>query len=242
MTEKKIVEHYNSAWAEDFIPPYIVSLYAPLESLGVSANTKILDLGCGNGSLGVWLRKNFNCQVWGTEISDVAAAQAKEKGYQEVARHSLEETSPPFPDRTFDIVILCAAIEHLFEPEKAMQQACLSLGENGILIVLTPNICWIVNRLLFLFGHWESSLMGGTKGHIRYFNQLQLKRLLSENGFDRLDWSYSVSLVLPPDNIAFIRGKPVHIPAFLVGRRVRRRQKLWAENFIVIARKKAAAL
>ena len=242
MTEKKIVDHYNSAWAQDIVPPYIASLYAPLEKIGISTHTKVLDLGCGNGILGGWLQKNFRCQVWGTEISDVAAAQAKEKGYQEVARHSLEEPSAAFRNKTFDIVILCAAIEHLFEPEKALQQAWSSLGEKGILVVLTPNICWIVNRLLFLFGHWESSLMGGTKGHIRYFNRLQLQRLLLENGFDRLDWGYSVSLVLPPNNIAFIRGKPVHIPAFLVGRRVKRWQRLWAENFIVIAGKKSAAL
>jgi SAM-dependent methyltransferase len=242
MTEKKIVEHYNNAWSEDVVPPYIMSLYAPLQSLGISAHTKILDFGCGNGSLGAWLRNNFNCRVWGTEISDVAVTQAREKGYQEVTQHSLEDVSVPFPNESFDIAILCAAIEHLFEPDRAVQQARSSLGEKGILIVLTPNICWIVNRLLFLFGHWESALMGGTKGHIRYLNRIQLQRLLLENGFDQLDWTYSVSLVLPPNNIASIRGKAVRIPAFLVGRRVRRWQRLWAENFIVIARKKPGAI
>lgn len=132
---------------------------------------------------------------------------------------------------------LCANVEHLFEPEHAFQQAHSSPRDGGTLVVLTPNVTWIVNRLLFFFGHWESSLLGGTRGHIRYLNQAMLARLLVENGFRDLDWSRSISLVLPPGNRAAVGGLPFRVPGFLVGRRVKWWPSLWAENFVVLARR-----
>ena len=230
MVEKDVTEHYNQAWAEDFIPPYVLSLYAPLKKIGISKNTKVLDLGCGNGAIGEWLRKNFACQVWGTEISDVAAVQATQKGYTQVVCHSLEDERPPFPGQKFNIVLLCATLEHLFTPEKALQQARTSLKEDGILLVLTPNVCWIRNRFLFLLGFWQHKLLGGTRGHIHYFNKIQLKQLLEEKGFGQLDWSYSALFVVSPK-------RRIGILRLLIGKRVRWWQGLWAENFIVIAKK-----
>lgn len=241
MTHEPIVEHYDGAWLEDAVPPYVARLYRPLRGLGVSAGTEVLDMGCGNGILGQWARETFGCRVWGTEISTVAAALARRRGYEEVVHHSLESASPPYPGRQFDLAVLCATVEHLFAPESAIRQAWAALRDEGVLLVLTPNVTWVVNRLLFLFGHWESSLLGGTPGHIRYLNQVQLRDLLLSNGFHRLDWSHSVGLVLPPDNRAFVRGRPFRVPAFLVGKPVRRWQSLWAENFIVVATKSAAA-
>lgn len=90
MSERQIVHHYDAAWIDDVVPPYVLSLQAPLCHLGLSHRGKVLDLGCGNGVLGHWLRQAFGCQVWGTEISEVAAARARERGYVKVSRHSLE--------------------------------------------------------------------------------------------------------------------------------------------------------
>jgi SAM-dependent methyltransferase len=194
-------------------------------------------MGCGNGILGQWARETFGCKVWGTEISTVAAAMARQRGYEEVVRHSLESTSPPYPGRQFDLAVLCATVEHLFAPENAIRQAWAALRDEGVLLLVTPNVTWVVNRLLFLFGHWESSLLGGTPGHIRYLNQVQLCDLLLSNGFHRLNWSHSVGLVLPANNRALVKGLSFRVPAFLVGRAVRRWQSLWAENFIVVATK-----
>jgi 2-polyprenyl-3-methyl-5-hydroxy-6-metoxy-1,4-benzoquinol methylase len=192
VSDHHVSGHYDEAWREDVVPPHTVALFPLLRELGLGPGSKVLDLGCGNGVLGQWLAGNLGCEVWGSEISEVAATHARERGYTAVVNHSLDADAPPFPGERFDVVVLCAVVEHLFAPESAIRQAHASLRDDGILVVLTPNVSWIVNRLLFLFGHWESSLLGGTRGHIRFLNQRMLARLLFENGFRDLDWSRSI--------------------------------------------------
>jgi 2-polyprenyl-3-methyl-5-hydroxy-6-metoxy-1,4-benzoquinol methylase len=189
-----LVNHYNQMWKERYIPPYITSLFPLLETINLSKKSKVLDVACGNGVLGKCLIERFNCSVWGTDISEVALEQCDEIGYR-TELVNLDQECLPFSGEKFDLVILSAMLEHVMEPESIIEMAYQKLLPNGQLIILTPNIVWCFNRLLFLLGRWEHRLMGGMKGHISYRNKKQLEQMVRTAGFKKLNWNYSVFCV-----------------------------------------------
>lgn len=233
---RNIVEHYDQIWRTVDFPPYLRSLYKALEELPLARNCRVLDVACGNGAFGEWFKARLDADMYGIDLSPVAADLCKQKGYTEVEVVDLDRDPIPFEDDFFDLVILSAVVEHIMSPEDVLKQAYQRLKPGGRVVVLTPNISWIVNRFLFLFGRWDHVLMGGTKGHISYMNKLQLTEALERAGFDQMDWTHSV---------VFVGGVPSSLPSRIItwafsDRRAKRWPSLWAFNFIVIARKPEA--
>ena len=230
-----LVDHYNQMWKEHYVPPYITSLFPLLRTLKLSPGSKILDVACGNGITGKWLMERFHCRVWGTDISEVALKQAGEIGYiTEVI--DLDQGKMPFPGEKFDLVILSAMLEHVMEPEKIVAMAYEKLVPNGFVIILTPNIVWCFNRLLFLLGRWEHRLMGGMKGHISYRNKKQLQKMMEEAGFAELNWNYSVFCVAGASEVC-TKGISGWFIQRLSNLRVRFWHSFFAFNYILLAKK-----
>lgn len=230
-----LIDHYNELWKEDYIPPYLSSLLPLLESLKLTPNCKILDVACGNGVMGKILIDRYQCRVWGTDISDVALKQCQKIGYT-TELINLDQEIPPFSEEQFDIVILSAMLEHVMEPEKIVKMAYEKLNPDGHMIILTPNVVWLFNRLLFLFGRWDHRLMGGTKGHISYRNKRQLEIMITQAGFTDLNWDYSVFCVAGDSDFCTKGLSGFFIQAFN-NWRIKFWHSLLAFNYIVIARK-----
>ncbi len=230
-----LTDHYNKLWKVHYIPPYVTSLLPLLEELKLSDKTKVLDFACGNGVIGKYLIDRFDCQIWGTDISDVALEQCKEIGYI-TDRIDLDQEKMPFPEHKFDLVILSAMLEHVMEPDKIVKMAYQKLSPNGCVIILTPNVVWCFNRILFLMGRWDHYLMGGTKGHISYMNKKQLQKIIMDVGFKKLNWNYSVFCVAGNSDFC-TKG----ISGWFIQRLNNLRVRFWhsflAFNYIVIARK-----
>jgi len=233
---------YDECWGQDVVPPYLDALLPIFERLGIRPGAKVLDIGCGNGALGEFLMRTYQCQMYGTEISPVALQAAAARGYiVEPAEPDPSSSSRrPFPDVQFEVVVLSALLEHVFDPAALLAQAYAALKDGGYIVVLTPNVTWFLNRILFALNIWEHPLLGGTAGHIRYLNQPMLESLLGEAGFQELDWSYSPMAVLPPGQDLFVRNHRVPFLPRLVGKRAQRWPSLFAENFIVLGRKPIA--
>jgi ubiquinone/menaquinone biosynthesis C-methylase UbiE len=233
---REIVKHYDEIWRSVDFPPYLRSLYRALEQLPLDNGCRVLDVACGNGSFGEWFKSRLGAEMYGIDYSPVAVDLCKQKGYAEVKLVDLDKDPIPFEDNYFDLVILSAVVEHIMSPEEVLEQACRRLKPGGKVIVLTPNITWIINRLLFLIGRWDHSLMGGTKGHISYMNKLQLTRALTEAGFQDLDWTHSV-MVVEGDSASSRNVFARTLIRVFNDRRTRIWQSLLAFNFIVIASK-----
>jgi len=230
-----LVDHYNKLWEVSYIPPYVTSLLPLLEELNLSSETKVLDIACGNGVIGKYLIDRFDCKIWGTDISDVALEQCEEIGYT-TERVDLEQEKMPFPEHKFDLVILSAMLEHVMEPDKIVKMAYQKLLPGGRVVILTPNVVWCFNRILFLMGKWDHPLMGGTKGHISYMNKKQLQQILVKADFENLNWNYSVFCVAGNSDFC-TKG----ISGWFIQRLNNLRVRLWhsffAFNYIVIAQK-----
>src|SRR5579864_142180 len=116
--------------------------YAIISEL-IEPNTRVLDLGCGEGELLDWLAHNKNVDARGVEISGARAQQAIARGVS-VFHSDLEDALADLPDHAFDYVILSQTLQETREPLKVLRDM-LRVGRRAI--VAFPN-----------FGHWSVRL------------------------------------------------------------------------------------
>lgn len=104
---------------------------------------KVLDVGCGGGSL-VFLLAKAGAEVVGVENEKLGLQFAREnlKSVENANLHyTFEHASAyelPFKDETFDIVVSCEVIEHLREPERMLREVLRVLNPGGKFILTTP--------------------------------------------------------------------------------------------------------
>lgn len=110
---------------------------------------KILDIGCGDGSFIIRFKKY--CEVFGVDVSRRAIKIAKEAG---IDAYTVDVSCEklPFEDEYFDIVYMGDVIEHLVNPDFAINEAARVIKSNGFLVLSTPNLASWLNRLLLLLG------------------------------------------------------------------------------------------
>lgn len=103
-------------------------------------NARIIDIGCGNGSIVWWLQNIGYVNAEGVDVSAEQIAAAQELGVQNVRQ--LDADACLFnKDSQFDTIILRDVIEH-FEKEKIvdlLEKCCSSLHEQGSIILQVPN-------------------------------------------------------------------------------------------------------
>ena len=122
----------------------------------VDANSKILDLGCGDGSLGYLLIKNKKCSVYGIEIDKNGVKLAKEKGV--LAKEGSIDKGLNYKNKTFDYVIINVTIQMVYDPDTLVKEA-LRVGKK--VIVSFPNFSNILCRLQSLTGRFPKFCLYG---------------------------------------------------------------------------------
>lgn len=142
----------------------------------IGNNTNVLDLGCSNGLIGEYIVKNKNCKVTGCDISTSELTIAKKrKCYEELINIDLDtavELGSGIKKGTFDYAIFSDVLEHLINPEKAINLACKYLKDNGKIIVCVPNIAHsdiIINLMNGKFNYSEVGILDNT--HLRFFTK-----------------------------------------------------------------------
>lgn len=122
---------------------------------------KILELGCGEGSLGYRIKEILgNAEIYGLDISAGALKLAKEKGLI-VKRADLNE-GIPYDSQEFDLVFSNQVIEHIDNTDLFIKESFRVLKKGGYFIVITPNLSFWLNRIIFLFGIYPIFLEAST--------------------------------------------------------------------------------
>jgi methionine biosynthesis protein MetW len=115
----------------------------------VTNNSKILDVGCDDGSLLKMLQESKNVDARGIEISAEGVNTCLAKGLSAVqgdANLDLEM----YPENSFDFVILSKTLQSMIEPKKTLEEL-LRIGKNAIVSI--PNFAhWKVRLYLLLHG------------------------------------------------------------------------------------------
>ena len=108
---------------------------------------KVLDVGTGDGCLGMVVQKIFGYEVTGVDIEDIAEKRVK------VITVDVENQPIPFREGTFDIVLMSEVLEHLYRrPTFFLNNINKVLKGGGCLILTTPNFLSFYHRILMLRG------------------------------------------------------------------------------------------
>ena len=115
----------------------------------VRANSRVLDVGCGDGALMAALRDDRQCDARGLEIDPVNVATAVSRGLS-VIQGDADRELADYPDASFDYAILSQTLQTTMHPHHVLDHL-LRIGERAF--VSFPN-----------FAHWRvrmSLLWGG---------------------------------------------------------------------------------
>ena len=112
-------------------------------------DTRVLDVGCGDGSLMNFLVKEKNIEVRGLELEKQNVQDCIYKGLP-VIQGNAETDLYQFPDQSFDYVVLSQTLQAFYNPDKVLKEL-LRIGKS--VIVSIPNFgYWRVRTSLLFFG------------------------------------------------------------------------------------------
>jgi methionine biosynthesis protein MetW len=109
----------------------------------IENDKKVLDVGCGDGILMDFLKKNKNTNIRGLEISKSKVQECIAKGLT-VIEGNAEKDLKQFPDKSFDYVVLSQTLQAFLDPELVIEEL-LRVGKKAIVTI--PN-----------FGYWKVRL------------------------------------------------------------------------------------
>lgn len=160
----------------------------------------VLDIGCGSGEVLQHLRSlssgPFN--GFGLDVGASVVDMLRQKGLE--GRVHDAGTPLPYADASFDTVVCAETIEHVVDVDCLVSEARRVLRPGGTLLLTTPNLAYLANRLMLLFGlqpfFTETSLRqklgrkfrflgqgDTTQGHLKIFTRGSLCDLLEMHGF-----------------------------------------------------------
>jgi 2-polyprenyl-3-methyl-5-hydroxy-6-metoxy-1,4-benzoquinol methylase len=143
----------------------------------IGTGKRVLDLGCRDGMLTAYYAKGND--VVGADIDQKALVLAKEKLGIETLWLDLN-AEWPFAKGSFDVVVACEIMEHLFFLDAFLDKVQASLRKEGVFIGSVPNAFRMRNRMKFLFGkEYEND-----PTHVRQFSFGKLQGVLSKRFHD----------------------------------------------------------
>lgn len=156
----------------------------------VAPHARVLDLGCGDGTLLHWLAVQQSCETLGVEIADENVLACIKRGVN-VIQADIDRGLAMFARGRFDVVVLSQALQATRETERVLRE----IGEIGReCLVSIPN-----------FGHWShvTSLLSGhmpvnkrlpyawyDTPNFHFATAQDFEELLTRLGFDILDRAF----------------------------------------------------
>lgn len=116
----------------------------------IKPGARVLDLGCGEGDLLVYLMEHRQVRGSGIERDEVKVSHCIEKGLS-VLQGDINKEVHDYAPGSFDYVILSQTLQQVYEPDRLIR-TMLDIGHKGI--VSFPNFShWEIRRQLFMTGY-----------------------------------------------------------------------------------------
>lgn len=149
------------------------------ECLGKNKNKKVLDYGCGAGTLSFYI-SNKGFSVVGVDISKNAIEMCKQNAAQFNLKNISFINSGKIPRKIkglkFDLIICSEVIEHVDADIKLIRGLASLLKNNGSIIITTPSI----NAPLYKMGLLNE--FDKRVGHLRRYSEKELLRRIKLSG------------------------------------------------------------
>lgn len=144
-------------------------------------NKTILEIGCRGGALAKYFLKDND--VYGLDIDTIALKEAKKLGIK-TKYLDLNETDDNFDKifglkKKFDVIIAGDVIEHIYFPERKIEQVAKSLKKGGLFLGNVPNAFFFMHRIRYIFGSIKGTPMEDPT-HITQFSFKHLDRILKK--------------------------------------------------------------
>lgn len=169
--------------AHAYLLPSLMSLTADLPP-----HSRILDVGCGNGSVAGEFAK-LGHSVVGIDLATAGVRIARENcpagRFEELAADGNILTN--LGEEPFDLVYTAEVIEHLYDPRSLLLGCYAATKPRGKFICTTPYHGYWKNLAISFADGWDkhtNPLFDG--GHIKFFSWKTLSALMTETGFERL--------------------------------------------------------
>jgi SAM-dependent methyltransferase len=151
--------------------------------LGIAGDVsggRVLDVGCGDGTLLRELGRRAPCELHGLDFNPdaIAAARAGEPPIH-LFLGTLEDA--PYAERTFDLVVMHHVLEHVLEPATTLGRVRALLRPGGHVVGQLPNFASLERAVMGRF--WNGY---HTPRHMQCFTPPSLAALLRRSGFDRI--------------------------------------------------------
>lgn len=113
----------------------------------VDESSRVLDIGCGDGTLLEFLKKEKRARVHGMDLNSDRVSKAVSRGLS-VVQGDADLDLVHYPDQAFDTVIMALSLQAMKRPKEVLDEA-LRVGKQVIIVI--PNFGHIRNRLYLTF-------------------------------------------------------------------------------------------
>jgi 2-polyprenyl-3-methyl-5-hydroxy-6-metoxy-1,4-benzoquinol methylase len=163
-----------------------------IERLIEPSGRAVLDVGCGEGILGLALKAAGATEVAGIELDPASASLAAER-LDLLVQGDVRSVELPFEEGRFDYLIFADVLEHLPDPEAVLRRLLPFLKSDGKVVVSVPNMRFLPVLLRLAFDRWSYTDAGvRDRTHLRIFTRRSFVRMLRSQGLvvERLERNY----------------------------------------------------
>lgn len=191
---QRVAHKYDSAWSSltrQFIPHL-------MSAAQVSADMSVLDVACGPGYVSAAAKK-LGAIPTGLDFSKKMIAIAKQM-FSDISFIQGDAQQLPFPDASFDRVLINFGLLHVSHPERACAEACRVLRSNGRLgfsVWAGPEKsrgAKIVNDAIEAHADLDVGLPEGPPRYL-FGESEECRKALEQAGFDDKSMSYETRTV-----------------------------------------------
>ena len=150
---------------------------------------KVLEIGCGRGDFSIWLAKKYpEAHITGTDFSPAAIKIAGEKINYQLPNLSFKVENAEqlsFTNESFDFIISCETMEHVFHPQLMANEMYRVLKKEGNFILTTEN--YFNGYILLWLKTWITGKPfnsgSGIQPHENFFTFIGVKKFFRNAGF-----------------------------------------------------------
>lgn len=180
-TQKKLFGQYVSLNLQDKIYQVKSLRLAQQYTRRRRGKMALLDIGCSDGSFAAHAGEVLSAATHGVDIASTAVRKAKR--VLDTAKCFDINNPLPFDDNSFDIVFALEVIEHVFDTDLLVSEIRRVLKRGGAVILSTPNLASLKNRVRLALNRYPEYLEYSTAGagHIHLYTSEVLVSQLSAN-------------------------------------------------------------
>lgn len=156
-----------------------------VDEMPVAPDARILEIGCGAADTGAYAKSSQKCGFYaGIELSPDAAAVARQS-IDEVLVGDAERIDLPWPQESFDALVMSEVLEHLVDPWATLQRLRPLLKPGARVYASSPNVSHFRVILGQLRGRWDLTDTGiMDRTHLRWFTPKTFAEMFEGAGFE----------------------------------------------------------